>query len=114
MARFDHLMFVCTNAGREGDTKVRCAARGGEELLARLKACARDSGRPKGSIRVTRSGCLDLCAKGAAVLALTDAGDGQLTERWHVRLGPNDAEGVLAAELSGRPLPNKGAGDGPA
>lgn len=114
MARFDHLMFVCTNAGREGDTKTRCAARGGEALLARLKACASDSGRPKGSIRVTRSGCLGLCAKGAAVLALSDAGDGQLSERWHVRLGPDDAEAVLEAALSGRPLPNKAPEDGPA
>lgn len=101
MARFRHLMLVCTNAGRAGDTKLRCAARGSEALLDNLKACARNSGLPKGSVRVTRSGCLDLCAKGAAVLGLTDAGDGKLTERWHERLTPEDAQDVFAKEIEG-------------
>lgn len=101
MARFDHLLLVCTNAGKAGDSKVRCGARGADALLDRLKACARERPPGAGKVRVTRSGCLDLCAKGIAVLALAADGPGTgLTEHWYTQLTPDDAEATFQAELA--------------
>ena len=56
-------VFVCTNA-REGG-RVACGnpGQGGLELCESLKHAVKQKGL-KAQIRVTRSGCLDLCEQG--------------------------------------------------
>lgn len=61
---FKRTLFVCTHA-RAGAQRPSCAAegRGGYELLEALKAEVKARGL-KGRVRVSRSGCLDLCEQG--------------------------------------------------
>lgn len=61
---FKRTLFVCTHA-REGGERASCAAagRGGFALFEALKAEVKARGL-KGAVRVSRSGCLDLCEQG--------------------------------------------------
>ena len=61
---FKRTLFVCTHA-REGVERPSCAAAGrdGLKLLEALKAEVKSRGL-KGRVRVSRSGCLDLCEQG--------------------------------------------------
>lgn len=56
-------VFVCTNVRAGG--KVACAnpGRGGDDVCQALKEEVKKAGL-KGKVRVARSGCLDLCARG--------------------------------------------------
>jgi (2Fe-2S) ferredoxin len=60
---FKKTVFVCVNA-REGG-RVACGnpGRGGLELCESLKHAVKEKGL-KGTVRVAKSGCLDLCEKG--------------------------------------------------
>ena len=61
---FKRTLFVCTHA-REGAERPSCAASGrdGLAVLEALKAEVKARGL-KGKVRVSRSGCLDLCEQG--------------------------------------------------
>ena len=106
MARYERIVFVCTNEGREGDEKARCGKQGGQQLLDRLKARAKAEGM-KGRVRITRSGCLDLCARGCAALAV--GGPQPDREAWYIHLTPDDADKLFEEAI----LDEK-AGDVPA
>lgn len=92
--RFEHIFFVCTNEGQPGQTKRRCALTGGVSLLQRMKAKVAALGL-KGRVRVTRSGCLDLCAKGCAVAAFSR--DPERKQTWYTHLCADDAERLIEA-----------------
>ncbi len=64
---FEKYIFVCENKREEGD----CCAPQGERLRELLKKAVkeRDLG---GLIRVSRSGCLDVCSQGPNVLLMPD------------------------------------------
>lgn len=96
MSRFEHLLFVCTNS-RDANHKLgSCQAEGGEELLNRLKELTVEH-KLKGKVRVTRSGCLDFCAKGCAVLALSK--DGPARETWYTNVAPADADELFKSHV---------------
>ncbi|MDE2039368.1 MAG: (2Fe-2S) ferredoxin domain-containing protein [Elusimicrobia bacterium] len=59
-------VFVCVNKRGDG---LACANEGrdGEAICAALKTGVKQAGL-KGRVRVARSGCLDLCAKGPNLL----------------------------------------------
>ena len=102
MARFQHLVFVCTNARGEDDPRGCCQSRGGQELLDRLKELTRQH-HLAGKVRVTRSGCLDYCAKGCALVIFSAAPAPQ--ETWYTRAGPSDADALFESHiLRGEPL----------
>ena len=65
---FEKYIFVCENKRAEGEC---CAAKGSERMRGLLKQAIRDKGL-KGRIRVSRSGCLDVCSEGANVLLMPD------------------------------------------
>ncbi len=65
---FQKYIFVCENKREDGEC---CAAKGSERLRALLKQAIHDRGL-KGRIRVSRSGCLDVCSEGANVLLMPD------------------------------------------
>lgn len=101
MSRFEQFILVCNNVGREGDTKARCGKQGADELLARLRAQVEAKGH-KGRVRIIRSGCLDLCAKGCAAVAFSgakDKADPNAQETWFTHLSPDDAEPLYAAHV---------------
>ncbi len=65
---FEKYIFVCENKRADGEC---CAAKGSERLRALLKQAIHDRGL-KGRVRVSRSGCLDVCSEGANVLLMPD------------------------------------------
>jgi (2Fe-2S) ferredoxin len=88
---FRKTVFVCTNA-REGG-RVACGnpGRGGLELCEALKQGVKKLGL-KDTVRVARTGCLDLCEQGPNVFLYPEG-------RWLSGLTAADAETILR-ELS--------------
>ncbi|MCG3175661.1 MAG: Ferredoxin, 2Fe-2S [Candidatus Omnitrophica bacterium] len=64
---FEKYLFVCEHAREEGDF---CGAPG-VAVRETLKQAVKDAGLA-GRVRVSRSGCLDVCAKGPNVLLYPD------------------------------------------
>jgi (2Fe-2S) ferredoxin len=69
MPRKDRYVFVCTKRRSDDHKKGSCASHGGEELLSALKLAA---GKAKLEVKVTSSGCFDLCWVGAAIAVMPD------------------------------------------
>jgi (2Fe-2S) ferredoxin len=63
--RFQKFLFVCENSREEG----ACCMPQGERLRESLKDTVKKLGL---NVRVSRSGCLDLCAQGPNVLLMPD------------------------------------------
>ena len=96
MARFKHIFFVCTNSRDASDPRGDCQTRSGPELLSRLKALTAEH-KLKGQVRVTRSGCLDYCAKGCALAVFSEtlpAG-----ETWYTHVTPADADALFESHV---------------
>ena len=69
MSKKSRYVFVCTKRRPDEHKKGSCAAHGSEELVSALKLAA---GKAKLDVRVTSSGCFDLCWVGAAVSVMPD------------------------------------------
>lgn len=83
---FERMLFVCLN--RRATGKPCCAARGGESILEALKAQVQAAGLT-GQVRVSRSGCQDLCAEGPNVLLVPEY-------RWFRRVTLDDVPRIVA------------------
>jgi len=69
--QFEKYVFVCTNERNEGD-RVSCGKTFcGKELQTKLKEAVKQAGKAD-KIRVSKSGCLDVCEEGANVLITPD------------------------------------------
>jgi (2Fe-2S) ferredoxin len=65
--QFEKYVFVCTNERAEGE-RVSCGKSFcGKELHAKLKEAVKQAGLVN-KIRVSKSGCLDVCEEGANIL----------------------------------------------
>ena len=105
MARYEHLIFVCTNQRAAEDPRGSCAARGSAAILDRLKQLTHEH-QLKGRVRVTHSGCLDCCAKGCTVVVFSS--DPKLGETWYTHVAPADADELFATHvLKGQRLTRK-------
>ena len=60
-------VFICTNRREPGNPKGSCADKGGEAIRDAFKQQLHERGL-KGRIRANAAGCLDQCARGAAVV----------------------------------------------
>jgi (2Fe-2S) ferredoxin len=69
MSKKSRYVFVCTKRRPDEHKKGSCAVRGSEELVSALKLAA---GKAKLDVRVTSSGCVDLCWVGATVSIMPD------------------------------------------
>jgi NADH:ubiquinone oxidoreductase subunit E len=76
--------FVCVCTHTRTDGRQACAnpGRGGGEIWAELKEGVSKAGL-KGQVRVTRSGCLGLCASGPNVLVYPNG-------EWHSEVAAAD------------------------
>jgi len=63
--RYDKHIFICTNQKAEG--KACCGETRGMELVNKFKEVLRDKGL-QGKVRAQRSGCLDACGNGPALV----------------------------------------------
>jgi (2Fe-2S) ferredoxin len=87
--RLQKFLFVCENSREEG----KCCMPAGGQIREALKKAVKDSGLdPK--LRVSRAGCLDLCAEGPNVLLMPD-------NRWFSHVGKNDLEDILREARKG-------------
>ncbi len=91
--RFKKYLFVCENSRPEGD----CCAPEGTALRERLKEAVKMRGLAR-SVRVSRSGCLDVCAEGPNVLLMPD-------NVWFKRVADSDLETILARAAEGLTAP---------
>ncbi len=107
MARFEHLLFVCTHEREAASGKQSCGGRGAQKLLAALKDEV-SSHKLKGRVRVVQSGCLNLCSKGCAVVALRapqqqmsadGANHSPPAESWYTHLDAEDAPALFATQV---------------
>jgi (2Fe-2S) ferredoxin len=80
-------VFVCTHARTDGRTSCGDPGRGGLELCQALKDGVKRLGL-KDTVRVARSGCLDLCEQGPNVFINPG-------EQWLSDVKPEDAEAIL-------------------
>ncbi len=67
--RYDKHIFICTNQKAEG--KACCGETRGMELVNKFKEVLRDKGL-QGKVRAQRSGCLDACGNGPALVIYPD------------------------------------------
>jgi (2Fe-2S) ferredoxin len=63
--RYDKHIFICTNQKAEG--KACCGETRGMELVNKFKEVLRDKGL-QGKVRAQRSGCIDACGNGPALV----------------------------------------------
>ena len=83
-------LYVCIN---QRDPGVTCCAEGGSEpILEKLKEYVKAHGL-KGKVRVSRSGCMDVCAQGPNVMVYPDY-------RWYSRVTLQDVDRIIQQELA--------------
>jgi NADH:ubiquinone oxidoreductase subunit E len=86
-APYRKFVCVCTNTRTDGRPACANPGRGGDAVWAGLKEGAAKAGL-KGQVRVTRSGCLGLCAHGPNVLVYPDG-------EWLSGVGVSDVPQIL-------------------
>ena len=82
---YEKILFVCVN--RREPHETCCAHRESEVIAAALKERVKALGLSR-SIRVSKSGCQDLCAKGPNVMLFPDYA-------WYHGVTPADVERIL-------------------
>lgn len=66
---YQKILFVCVNQRQPNE--ICCSHRDSEAIAAALKARIKELGL-SGAVRVSKSGCQDLCAKGPNVMVFPD------------------------------------------
>ncbi|MBI4433078.1 MAG: (2Fe-2S) ferredoxin domain-containing protein [Candidatus Omnitrophica bacterium] len=84
-SKFQKYLFVCENNRDAG----ACCGEKGSQLRELLKKAVKEKGLA-GKIRVSRAGCLDVCADGPNVLLMPD-------NVWFKHVEAKDVEAILQA-----------------
>ncbi len=87
---YQKILFVCINKREPHETC--CAHRDSEAIAAGLKARIKALGL-SGTVRVSKSGCQDLCAKGPNVMVFPD-------NRWYQGVTLADVERIIQDTLT--------------
>ncbi len=82
---YQKILFVCIN--RREPNEVCCSHQDSEAIAAALKARVKALGLSR-AVRVSKSGCQDLCAKGPNVMVFPDY-------VWYHGVTPHDVERIL-------------------
>ena len=93
-------LFVCVNRRDPGVTC--CSHTGGEAIKEKLKAFVKDNGL-KGKVRVSSSGCMDLCAQGPNVMVEPD-------HRWYHHVTLEEVDRIIEEQLAPLVRPSTGSG----
>ncbi len=72
MSQRKRYLFVCVNHRPDGTPKGSCAARGGVEIHAKLKALLKERGMAGTEARACTASCLDTCWVGPAIAVEPD------------------------------------------
>ncbi|MBI1991978.1 MAG: (2Fe-2S) ferredoxin domain-containing protein [Candidatus Omnitrophica bacterium] len=101
---YQKILFVCVNR-REPD-EVCCSHRDSEAIAAALKTRVKGLGLSR-AIRVSKSGCQDLCAKGPNVMVFPDY-------VWYHGVTQADAERIIQDAIRGIQQPTAATTSNPA
>lgn len=97
MPFFARHVFVCTNERPVDNPKGSCARCGGVELREAFKAELAKRGLHK-IVRANGSGCIDMCAQGAAVVVYPE-------QVWYGHVSPADVPEIVDQHLvAGHPV----------
>jgi len=88
---YQKILFVCVN--RREPHETCCAHRGSEAIAASLKARVKALGLSR-AVRVSKSGCQDLCAKGPNVMVFPD-------DVWYHGVTHEDVERIVQDTIRG-------------
>lgn len=88
---FQKIVFVCVNKREPGE--ICCAHRESEAIASALKERIKALGLTR-LVRVSKSGCQDLCAKGPNVMVFPD-------NRWYRAVTPSDVDCLLEEIVQG-------------
>jgi (2Fe-2S) ferredoxin len=89
--RFEKHIFICTNQKEEG--KKCCGAERGMELVNKFKEVLKEKGLHT-KIRAQRSGCLDACSKGPALVIYPEG-------TYYGYLTPDDVNRIVDEHIIG-------------
>ena len=92
---YKKIVFVCVNRRAPGESC--CAERASEPIAESLKARVKALGLGR-EIRVSTSGCQDVCAKGPNVMVFPDY-------VWYHGVTQADVERIVQDVITGLPLP---------
>jgi len=93
---YQKILFVCVN--QREPHEICCAHRESEAIAAALKARIKALGLSRW-VRVSKSGCQDLCAKGPNVMLFPG-------DLWYHGVTPDDVEQIVQDTVRGLSLPN--------
>ena|SRR5581483_3950077 len=88
LPKFKKYIFVCVNLRDNGDQA--CGAPG-QEIRDRLKAYVKEK-RLSGQIRVSQTGCLDVCSQGPNVIVYPD-------NVWYSRVTLQDLPRIIEEQI---------------
>ena len=88
---YQKILFVCIN--KREPREVCCSHRNSEAIATALKARVKELGLSR-AVRVSKSGCQDLCAKGPNVMVFPDY-------VWYHGVAPADVERIVQETIRG-------------
>lgn len=95
--KLKHHIFVCTNERPEGHPRGCCKAQNSEALIQFFKEELSRAGMA-GDVRAQRSGCLDVCEFGPAVVVYPESA-------WYGNVKPEDVPEIVRSHLvEGKPV----------
>jgi (2Fe-2S) ferredoxin len=83
---YKHHVFICQNERPDGHIRGCCASKGSVDLLTYMKERVKELGIQ--DIRINKSGCLNECEKGPAMVIYPAA-------KWFCVKSKSDVDGIL-------------------
>ena len=102
--KFKKHIFICTNDRGKENARKSCGSCGGMDLRKELVKMINDNGL-KGKVRANKSGCLDVCENGPAVVIYPEG-------HWYLGVEKKDLKRIFDTSiLSNKPAPELIADD---
>jgi (2Fe-2S) ferredoxin len=97
--KYSKHIFVCINERIPESSKGDCARKGGQEIRLRFVQLINEHGL-KGKVRANKSGCLDACEMGAAVVIYPQG-------IWYTRVVIEDVDEIFNTSVLGDGIVNR-------
>ena len=94
--KFEKHIFICTNDRGENSSRKSCGACGGMEIRKEFVKMINEAGL-KGKVRANKSGCLDVCEQGPALVVYPSG-------YWYLDLEKKDLNRIFNESVVGDKL----------